>query len=43
MDFSRCKGLGIFVVTASWSSAVYDTGTFVQLLKVPDLPSGGLW
>ncbi|HEY6445870.1 MAG TPA: endo-1,4-beta-xylanase [Acidobacteriaceae bacterium] len=42
VDLSHCKGLGIFVVTAPWSSAVYDTGTFVQLLEAPDMPSGGL-
>lgn len=39
VDFSGCQGVVRFTVSAPWSSAVYDTGTFSQTYQYPESQS----
>ena len=39
VDFSGCEGVVRFTVSAPWSSAVYDTGTFSQTYQYPESQS----
>lgn len=39
VDFSGCQGVVRFTVSAPWSSAVYDTGTFTQTYQYPESQS----
>lgn len=39
VDFSGCQGVVRFTVSAPWTSAVYDTGTFTQTYQYPESAS----